>query len=304
MIMKKLTRREFISNTALAGVATAVIPNNIFSDDDSGPMVTVASAKGSNYYKNTIKAIEKLGGIEKFVKKGDRVAILTNAAFRNPGAYVNPDIMLAVISMCMKAGSKEIIMLNDINPAYWNRGLQGEKHKAEIAALKTSSVKVMKEIPEAKILKYSEFTTELFDADVYINIPIGKHHHVTRFTGNLKNLMGAVHKSTPKRMHFPEGKTGEYIEFLDRLSQCIADINLVRMPDLCVCDLTEVLISNGPDGPGHIAKLQTVLAGTDGLAVDVLAASLIGQDPREILMFGFAAEHKLGESRLNKIKVI
>jgi uncharacterized protein (DUF362 family) len=302
--MKKLTRREFISNAAIAGVATAIIPDSIFSDQGASQIVNVAAAKGSNYYKNTLKAVEKLGGIEKFVKSGDRVALLTNAAFRNPGAYTNPDIMLAVIGMCMKAGSKEIILLNEINPAYWNRGLQGEKHKTEIASLKTSSTKVMREIPAAKILKYSEFTTELFDADVYINVPIAKHHHVTRFTGNLKNLMGACHKSTPKRMHFPEGKTGEYIEFLDRLSQCIADINLVRMPDLSICDLTEVLISNGPDGPGHIGKFQTVLAGTDGLAVDVLAASLIGQDPKEILMFGFAAEHKLGESRLEMIKLI
>jgi len=301
---KTISRREFLSNAAIAGAATALIPNNLFSATQSEQPTIVRVAKGGNYYKTAVKAVEMAGGIDKFVKSGDRVAILTNAGFRNPGSYANPDIMLAVIKMCMEAGSKEVILLNEINPSYWNRGLQGEKHKAELAALKTSSTKAMREIPEAKILKYSEFCTELLDADVYINIPIGKHHHVTRFTGNLKNLMGAVHKTTPKRMHFPEGKSGEYIEFLDHLSQCIADINLVRMPDLSICDLTEVLVSNGPDGPGHIGKLQTVLAGTDALAVDVVAASLIGQDPKNILMFGFAAEHKLGENRLEKIKVI
>jgi len=300
----RLSRRDFLRNAALAGAAAAIIPKDIF--DSSGSEyapVTVAAVKGADYYKNTIAAVDMLGGIGKFVRKGDRVVILPNSPWRNPGSYTNPDITLAVLKMCLDSGAKEVITLLGISHEYWQRGLQGDKHKAQIAALKTSSSKVMKEIPAAKILKNAEFSKELFESDVYINIPIVKDHKGTRFSGNLKNLMGACPGSTNERLHIPEGKTGEGYEFPDHLSQCIADLNLVRMPNLSVTDVTESITTNGPAGPGNIVKPMTVLAGTDALAVDVIGASMIGLDPKEILIFGFAAEHKLGENRMEYIKV-
>lgn len=300
----QLSRRDFLRNAAFAGAAAAIIPGDIFASSGSEYLpVTVAAVKGADYYKNTVAALDMLGGMGKFVKKGDRVVILPNSPWRNPGSYTNPDITLAVIKMCLDAGAKEVTSLLTVRPEYWQRGLQGDKHKAQIAALKTSSSKVMKEIPGAKILKRGEFSRELFESDVYINIPIAKDHIGTRFSGNLKNLMGACPGSTNEKLHIPEGKTGDGYEFPEHLSQCIADLNLIRMPNLSVTDVTQSITTNGPAGPGNIVKPMTVLAGTDALAVDVIGASLIGLDPKEILIFGFAAEHKLGENRMEYIKV-
>lgn len=299
----QLSRRDFLRNAAIAGAAAAIIPKDIFTPPGSvfAP-VTVAAVKGADYYKNTIAAVDMLGGIGKFVRKGDRVVILPNSPWRNPGSYTNPDITLAVLKMCLDSGAKEVIALLGISPEYWQRGVKGDKHKPQIAALKTSSSKIMKEIAGAKIIKRLEFSKELFESDVYINIPIAKDHKGTRFTGNLKNLLGAC--NTNHFIHNPEGKkVGDGYGFPEHLSQCIADLNLVRMPDLSVTDVTQSITTNGPAGPGNIVKPMTVLAGTDALAVDVIGASMIGLDPKEILMFGFAAEHKLGENRLEYIKV-
>src|SRR5450759_1609004 len=302
-----ISRRKFFRNAAYAGAAAAFIPYDIFPFSASSirgdTTAKVIAVKGTDYYKNAMKAVEMLGGIGKFVKRGDRVVILPNSPWKNPGAYTNSDITLAVLKMCREAGAKEVITLIEIDPEYWQRGLLGAKHKSEIAALKTSLSKGKKELPAAKTLKNAEYSVELFDADVYINIPIAKDHIGTRFTGNLKNLMGACPRDTNHRIHLPEGKTGEFYGFIDHLSQCIADLNLVRMPDLSICDVTEVLTNNGPTGPGAIKKAQTVLAGTDALAVDVIGASLLGLDPKDILIFGFAAEHKLGENRVENIQV-
>jgi uncharacterized protein (DUF362 family) len=299
-----LSRREFLRNAALAGAAAAIVPNDILASVSSqNAAVRVVAVKGADYYKNAIAAVDMLGGIGKFVKIGDRVVILANSPWNNPGSYTNSDITLAVLKMCLAAGAKEVITLNMISPEYWKRGVQGANHILEISSLKSSSSKIMKEIPLAKVLKNGEFSAELFDSDVYINIPIAKDHKGTRFSGNLKNLMGACPGTTNRRLHMPEGKTGDFYAFGEHLSQCIADINLVRMPNLSVCDVTEAITTNGPAGPGEIVKPQTVLAGTDALAVDVVGASLIGLNPKEILLFGFAAEHKLGENRMEFIKV-
>lgn len=304
--MKDLSRRDFLRNAAIAGAAALVIPKEIFSTPSfpaDNEAVKVIAVKGSDYYKNAMIAVEMLGGIGKFVKRGDRVAILPNSPWKNPGSYTNSDVTLAVIKMCMEAGAKEVITLIEIDPGYWQRGLLGAKHKSEIATLKTSSSKVRKDLSAAKTLKYAEYSAELIDANVYINIPIAKDHLGTRITGNLKNLMGACPQSTNHRIHLPEGKTGDFYGFVDHLSQCIADLNLIRMPNLSVCDVTEVINNNGPSGPGNLLKPRTVLAGTDALAVDVTGSSLIGRDPKEILIFNFAAAHKLGENRPEYIHV-
>jgi uncharacterized protein (DUF362 family) len=115
--------------------------------------------------------------------------------------------------------------------------------------------------------------------------------------------MGACPRETNHRMHIPEGRKGEFYAFIDHLSQSIADLNLVRMPDLSLCDVTEVITNNGPTGPGLIKKVRTVVAGSDALAVDTISASLIDREPSEILMLGFAAAHKLGENDPEKILV-
>ena len=309
--MKKgIPRREFLKTAAITGTAAVIIPNDVFSSAASANApVTVAAVKGVDYYKNTIAAVDMLGGIEKFVKRGDRVSILPNSPWPNPGSYTNSDITLAVLKMCLDAGAKEVIQLlsnfneYQLKEEYWHRGLHGRRMKNEIASVKASSATIIKEIPLAKNLKKAEFSAELFDSDVYINIPIAKDHKGTRFSGTLKNLMGSCTQATCWNCHVPGGEKGDPFGFLGHLSQCIADLNLVRLPDLIVCDVTESIITNGPAGPGEIVRPMTILAGTDAVAVDVTGASLIGLDPKEILMFGFAAEHKLGENRMEYITV-
>jgi uncharacterized protein (DUF362 family) len=301
--MKKvISRRIFFRNAVVAGAA-AFIPDEVISFAPAAERARVVSVKGSDYYAGTMKAVEMLGGIGKFVRRGDRVAVIANSPWNNPGTYTNPDITLALLRMCMSAGASRVTSLLAIDNDYWFRGSRGSKHKSEIAALKISASKKRQELPKSKILKYAEYSAELLDADVYINIPIAKDHLGTRFTGNLKNLMGSTTRDTNHRMHLPDGKTGEFYGFIDHLSQCIADLNTVRMPDLSICDVTEVIINNGPTGPGNIKKVSTVLAGTDALAVDVTGAMLIDRNPADILIFRYASEHKLGEARPDHIDI-
>jgi uncharacterized protein (DUF362 family) len=103
-------------------------------------------------------------------------------------------------------------------------------------------------------------------------------------------------------MHSPEGEyTYDKHEYL---AQCIADLNLIRKPDLCVVDAIECGLNNGPAGPGKTAKPGKILAGRDPLAVDVYAAGLLGFAPDDIITFKRAYEHGLGETDPAKVKLL
>jgi uncharacterized protein (DUF362 family) len=102
--------------------------------------------------------------------------------------------------------------------------------------------------------------------------------------------------------HFGSGSRG-YYDDVEFLSQCIADLNLVRKPDLCIVDATEVVATNGPFGPGRLIKPQKVFAGVDRIAVDVYGANLLGRKGEEIRTTQMAHEHGLGEIHLQRLRI-
>ena len=140
-----------------------------------------------------------------------------------------------------------------------------------------------------------------FDYDVFIDLPITKDHAGNKFTGTLKNLMGLNSPQNNRTFHKKEWKTD--IDAITHLDQCIADLNTVIFPDLCIVDATEFITTNGPFGPGELIKPQKVVAGTDRVAIDAYCSTLWGLKGTDIIHIGKAYEHKLGEINLGKVKI-
>ena len=103
-------------------------------------------------------------------------------------------------------------------------------------------------------------------------------------------------------IHLGFKKLGLYGD-IDHLSQCIADLNLVRKPDLCVTDASTLLTENGPSGPGKLARPDMVLASKNRVSLDAYSCSLLGLQPDEILMIRNAFQHGLGEMDLKKVRI-
>ncbi len=98
-----MDRRSFIKRSAASGAAAFIgssligrkaLAGSIDSDAD------IAVVNGSDLFENTRKAVDILGGMDKFVPKGSKVGLIVNAGFDQKGAYVNPDITLSVMKMC------------------------------------------------------------------------------------------------------------------------------------------------------------------------------------------------------------
>jgi len=306
-LTEPISRRSFImrstllgASSILAGSAVGWMPMRAIADT----RVDIAAVTGADFYQNTIRAVEILGGMGKFVSNRSRVGLLINSPWRHPGSYVAPEITLAVARMCLDAGAKEIGVFKGISSSYWRRSPLSERFRDEIGNIQDIGGNYAEvPIPHGRSLKKAEIARSLLDCDVFINISIAKDHTGTRFSGTMKNMMGATSGSTNSFFHHGSGKGFGYYDDIEFLSQCIADVNLVRKPDLCVLDGTAILKTNGPAGPGKLLKPQKVFAGVDRVAMDAYGASLLGVHPEDIRMIQMAHVHGLGESALSRIRI-
>lgn len=301
-----INRRSFIKATTVMGASTLLAGSPLRLMQDfafAAGSVDIAAVKGTDYFKNTIAAVEILGGMKKFVTPQSTVGLLINSPWDHPGSFVTPEVTLAAVRMCLDAGAKEVGVFKSISSSYWRRSPLSANFQDEINSLRSMDGDHTEvSIPQGRSLKDANVARALLDCDVFINISIAKDHTGTQFSGTMKNMMGASAYSTNWYFHHGSGSITSYgdVEFL---SQCIADLNLVRKPDLCILDGTEILKTNGPGGPGKLLKPQKVFAGVDRVAMDAYGAGLLGLDPADIHMIRMAHEHGLGEYDLSRLQI-
>ena len=297
----------FISQNAFLKVAFAKSsPSNGRPKSNIKGNYDLVLAEGKDPYKNTTEIIKKMGGMERFVEKGASVAILPNVQRNHPGTFTKPEVVHAVVRMCRDAGAKEIRCLSWLPRKNWdNTGLAKviEDEGAELALVDLKDESLFRYVPVhvGVDLKRARIMKEFYKSDVFINIPVTKDHAGNKFTGTLKNLMGLNSPKNNRAFHKEDWDTNiDSIRFLD---QCIADLNTVITPDLCIVDATEFITTNGPFGPGELIKPQKVVAGTDRVAIDAYCCQLWGLKPEDIMTITLAHEHDLGEIDLSKVRI-
>lgn len=258
----------------------------------------LAIVRGDEPKKMVEAAIEALGGIDKLVKPGDVVVVKPNMAWdRLPeqAATTNPDIVAAVVALCLKAGAKQVKVFdrtcNDARPSYDSSGIA---KAAEGAGATVSFVNERKfrpmALPKGKAIKEWPIYEDAARADVLINIPIAKHHSISRLTLGLKNMMGIA-----------GGNRGKWHP---EIHQILADLATVSAVDLTIMDAYRILTDRGPASgtPADVKLEGLVVAGVDPVAVDAYSSTIFGLKPEEVGFVQKAYEHGLGEISLDKIK--
>jgi len=193
---RRISRRTFLKRSAALS-ASSILGVSVLSRCSriSRPPADITVVKGADYFVNTVKAVEHLGGMGRFVQTGSRVAVLANPQRNNPGAYTKPEIVRAVIRMCGQAGAGAVSCLSWQPEQNWeNTGIKSvvEEEGASLIIVDRKDETLFEPVPvpggvsleEARIMK------PLFDCDVLIDVPITKDHAGNRFTGTMKNLMG------------------------------------------------------------------------------------------------------------------
>jgi uncharacterized protein (DUF362 family) len=181
-----ISRRHFLKATA-AGVAIGLAGDPSFLNAAEDVDLAVISGEPA---AATRKALEALGGISRFVKKGQRVIIKPNMSFaKSPdfAATTHPLVVVAVAQACIAAGAREVLVLDHTlqraELCLERAGIRDacKQHVPGVHVLALQDRKFFQEIriPQGKVLERVEVLKDILDNAVLINIPVAKSHSAT-----------------------------------------------------------------------------------------------------------------------------
>jgi uncharacterized protein (DUF362 family) len=275
----QMYRRDFLKSAAIAGAGLA-LPASLDVLLDSAEAAPQRSdlvvANGSSPAKITRAAIDALGGMKKFISKGDVVVVKPNIGWdRLPdhAATTNPEVVATIVKMCLEAGAKKVKVfdrsVNDARRCYVQSGIQ---------AAATNAGADVSFVDERRFNKI-------------INVPIAKHHSLSRLTLAMKNWMGIM-----------GGSRGQIHQ---RIDESLVDLSRAMKPTLTVLDAVKILTRNGPQG-GNLAdvkKMDTVIASVDQVAVDSYGATLFGLKGSDLGYLKLGEKGGLGNMDLSKVRI-
>jgi len=253
-------------------------------------------------------SLRLLGGARRFFKKGKRVLIKPNISDPLPpekASNTHPLFVKAVIEIAKKAGSEvwvgecsagggvgvttKCLEISGIGKVVRETGVEFRNFQEEPF--------VQRSINNYKVLEKTDFASAFFQADLVVNLPKLKTHGLTFMTGAVKNCFGFVHPSERKYLHraFPKR---------EQFSQGLVDVYSFIKPHLTIMDA--VVAMEGEQGPsfGNPRKVGIIIAGEDGVAVDAVAASLIGYNPAALPTIKYAEQRGVGVGDVRKIQIV
>lgn len=296
-----MNRREFLKTAAIAGIGLSMLRGGMLRSGEAAQTpqkIDLAVVQGPSPTQITRMAIDALGGMRKFISRGDVVVLKPNIGWdRVPeqAANTNPDVLAELVSLCIEAGAKKIKVfdrpVNDARRCYVQSGIASAARDAG-ADVKYVDDRKFKEMDIKGIaLKSWPLYTEIIEADKVINVPIAKHHGLSKLTLSMKNWMGVM--------------GGRRSMIHQRIDESIVDMAMKIKPVLTVLDAVRILVDNGPQGgqPRDVRKIDTVIAGVDQVAIDSYGATLFGMKGSDLGWVRIGHEAGFGNMDLTKLGI-
>lgn len=318
-----MNRRDFLIRSVKAGAGLAAVGAiGYFLHDPAGPGPAseksslalpdfsipgtgkkIAIVSGPDRVKSVNSGLKALGGIETYIKKGDRVLIKVNAAFATPPALcatTHPEILSELVRLCLDAGAASVAVtdnpINNPESCFELSGI-GEAARTSGASLILPKDSLFADltVPGANFIRNWPV---LFGAFQGVTKLIGlapiKDHHRSGASMSMKNWYGLV--------------GGRRNIFHQDIHTFIRDLAMMVKPTLVILDGTFTMISNGPTGGSisDLKKTDTVIVSTDQVAADAAGAVLLGKTPADLPFLAKAEQAGAGTvdfSSLNPIRV-
>jgi len=301
-----MRRRDFILNGAFTGASAIAAPNLLLASKTlTAPpksafadLVAVRNGEPGLMFD---KAMDALGGMKRFVAKGQTVVVKPNIGWpREPetGANTNPDLVKRVVEHCVGAGARKVYVLDHgVGPrnavCYEKSGIGAAAKEGGGVATPAGDEKYYQpvEIAQAVRLKTTKVHELILECDVLVNVPVLKHHKGSRATIAMKNLMGVV---WDRVAYHRQG-----------LQECISDFCLYKTPQLNVVDAYRVTMANGPQRarPEDVLTKKMLLVSTDVVAVDAAAVKILGATAEEAQHIALGHRKKIGNMDLGELNI-
>ncbi|MGD0338648.1 MAG: DUF362 domain-containing protein [Bacteroidota bacterium] len=294
-----MDRRSFLRTGLTAGTALALSRyGGLFAQSQNN--YDLVAVKGGEPDVMFDKAIEVYGGMKSFVRKGQKVVVKPNIGWDvvpERAGNTNPQLVGRIIEHCFQAGAKEVYVFDntcdDWKRCYADSGIEkiAKEKKATVVPGNSESYYHSITVEKGKQLKQTSVHELILNSDVFINVPVLKHHSSTRLTAGMKNLMGIV---------WDRGYWHQ-----NDLHQCIADCATRCKPTLNVVDAYNVMMKNGPRGvsKSDLVMMKSLIISTDIVAADAAGAKLFGIEPDDVAYIKYADEMSAGRKDLSKLNI-
>jgi uncharacterized protein (DUF362 family) len=301
----RISRRQFI-RLAGGAVLYSIVPSGfpaVAAETGNGFIAEASSAKEScDVRALTRKLFDTVGGMSRFVSRGDVVVIKPNLSWaRAPqlAATTNPEVLETVVFLCQEAGAKKVrIADNTIHEARNCFAVTG----ADQVAKKTGADLVyplsnlMRDMNlQGHRLNVWPVFTPFKEADKIINLPVAKVHGLSGLTLGMKSWIGAV--------------GGRRNALHQDIHQSIADLAQFFRPTVTLIDAIRIMTDNGPSGgsASDVAVTNRLILSDDPVAADALACNLFQVQPSAIAYIQLAQKWGLGTAdfgRLTRYQVV
>ena len=278
---RRLTRRAFFETTAAGAAAMGIAPFPWMTRPPANMAIAHWNAQGESVEaiahearRLTEEAVKTLGGMSRFVSRGDVVWVKPNIGWdrrAEQAANTNPDVVGTVVRLCYEAGAGKVRVsdnpCNDERRTFVRSGIQAaaEAEGADVFFLDRRKFRRMD--IGGRNLRAWEIYVDYVECDKRINVPIVKHHSLTQMTLSIKNLMGVL--------------GGNRSQVHQNLGPAMADVAKFVPSDLVVLDAVRVLTGNGPQGGSlsDVERRDIVAASVDTVAIDAYGSTLFGFPP-------------------------
>ncbi len=261
----------------------------------TGPMLAIAKSS-TDPAELVRRAVDAMGGMKKFVSRGDIVAVKPNIGWdRMPvhAANTNPLVVAEVVKLAFDAGAKEVIVTdascNEANRCFQRSGIWRAAYGLGATVILPSAHRFRDLRMKGEVLDQWPVYTPLVNADKVINVPVAKHHNLAKFTAAMKNWYGIL-GGRRNRLH-------------QNIDVSIADLATFMRPTLTIIDATRVLLRNGPQGGNmdDAKDMHQVIASLDQVAADAYACTLIGEQASNVKYLKLGHERGIGNMNWSEL---
>jgi len=293
-----MKRREFLWRAGAGMVGGSLLSQTLHPLLAAPPPPHAVWVENGEPAELLAAAFKELGGISRFISRGDVVVVKPNIGWDRAPQYAantNPDLVAAVVRECLNAGAKTVKVFDRTcnNPLRCYNNSQIER-KAKDAGADVSHARENRFVDKAingDVIKQWPIYRDYLEADKTINLPIAKHHSLGRLTLGMKNLMGVM----------GAGRGDLHNDFQRK----IIDIDRTILPTLTIIDAYRILTANGPVGGNlaHVKQPRTLIMSQCVVSADYLALDLFGLKVEEVSLVSEALKRGMNKFDVKSLDV-
>lgn len=293
-----MDRRQFLERAGTGLVGAALVGSamdTVFGYPASPQVVRVENGEPEALLA---AALKEYGGMQHFISRGDVVVVKPNMGWDRAPEYAantNPALVAAIVRACLDAGAKTVKVFDRTcnNPlrCYTNSGIETSAQEAGADVSQVRESRFVGKSVGGEVVREWQIYRDYLEADKTINVPIAKHHSLSRVTLGLKNLMGVM-----------GGNRGDlHNDFARKL----VDITRTILPTLTIIDAYRILTANGPVGGNlaHVRQPRTLIMSPCVVSADHEALDLFGLKPADAGLVDLAAKRGLARFDIPSLQV-